>query len=130
MRLDLKTKKKLYEKIYKRYQKAGKKGKGKILDEYSLTLDCNRDYLAHLLTNWGKTRYAVLGGKKVKFIAKEPAKGRNKASRGTKTGRPEKYHKAFVKALSGIWEFFDFSCGKLLAPVQKQPALPQSNSGK
>ena len=54
MRLDLKTRKKICEKIFKRYQKAGKKDKGKILDGHTLTLDCNCDYLAHLLSNWGK----------------------------------------------------------------------------
>jgi hypothetical protein len=43
--------------------------------------------------------------------------GRKKAHGGTKTGRPEKYHEAFVEALKAIWELFDFQCGKLLAPL-------------
>jgi len=116
MRLDMKTRKKICTEIYKRYQKAGKKGKAKILDEYTQTLGYNRDYLAHLLTNWGIKSYPVLNGKKVKLVAKPPAKGQYKAPGGKKTGRPEKYHKAFVKVLSGIWEFFDFPCGKLLVP--------------
>jgi hypothetical protein len=111
------TRKKICAKIYRRYQKAGKKGKGEILDEYAKTLECNRDYLAHLLTNWGKTRYAAIGNETVKFIAKEPVKGRQKVPGGTKTGRPEKYHKTFVKILKEIWELFDFQCGKLLAPL-------------
>jgi len=119
MGLDMKTRKKICGEIYRRYQKAGKKGKAKILDEYAITLNYNRDYLAHLLTNWEKKRYALLGGKKVKFIAKPPAKGRYNASGGTKTGRPEKYHKAFVKVLKAIWELFDFQCGKLLSPLIK-----------
>jgi hypothetical protein len=117
MRLDLKTRKKICGKIYSRYQKAGKKGKGKILDEHSQTLGLCRDYLAHLLTNWGKTRYAVSGGKSVKFVAKPAVKGRYKVPGGKKTGRPETYHKAFVKVLTAVWEFFDYPCGKLLAPL-------------
>ncbi|MCL2473077.1 MAG: transposase [Treponema sp.] len=117
MRLDMHTRKKICAKIFKRYQKAGKKGKGEILNEYAKTLECNRDYLAHLLTNWGKTRYAAIGNKTVKLIAKEPVKGRQKATGGKKTGRPEKYHNAFVKILTEIWELFDFQCGKLLAPL-------------
>lgn len=117
MRLDMKTRKKIFGQIYKRYQKAGKKGKGKLLDEYAKTLEVNRDYLAHLLTNWGKTRYAVSNGKPVKFTAKPPVKGRQKATGGKKTGRPEKYNIAFVEALSEIWDLFDFQCGKLLAPL-------------
>src|SRR5215469_14789546 len=117
MRLDMKTRKKICGAIFKRYQKARKKERGKILDEYAPTLGLNRDYLAHLLTNWGKTRYAASGGKQVKFIAKPPAKGRSKAKGGKKTGRPVKYNKAFVKALKEIWELFDYQCGKLLAPL-------------
>jgi len=117
MGLDMKTKKKICGKIYKRYQKAGKKGKAKILDEYSKTLEYNRDYLAHILANWGKTCYALSGGKAVKLVAQQPVKGRQRAASGKKTGRPETYNKAFVSALKDIWEFFDCQCGKLLAPL-------------
>jgi len=118
MGLDMKTRKKICGEIYKRYQKAKKKDKGKILDEYTLTLNRNRDYLAHLLANWGKTKYvASKGNKTIKYIAKEPVRGRQKAHGGKKTGRPEKYNKAFVAVLKKIWELFDYQCGKLLAPL-------------
>ena len=117
MGLDMKTRKKICGEIFRRYQKAGKKGKAKILDEYALTLGYNRDYLANLLTNWGKNRYALLNGKSVKYTAKPPLKCHNKAKAGKRTGRPEKYDKAFVKVLSGLWELFDYQCGKLLAPL-------------
>jgi hypothetical protein len=117
MGLDMKTRKKICAAIFKRYQKSRKKDKGKILDEYAQTLGLKRDYLAHLLTNWGKTRYATSGGKPIKFTAKPHVKGRLDASTGKKTGRPEKYHKAFVKVLTEIWELFDYQCGKLLAPL-------------
>jgi len=117
MGLDMKTRKKICAEIYRRYQKAEKKGKAKILDEYAPTLGYNRDYLANLLTNWGKTRYGIAGGKSVKFIAQPRTQGRRKASTGKKRGRPETYHPAFVKVLKKVWEFFDFRCGKLLAPL-------------
>jgi hypothetical protein len=119
MGLDMKTRKKICNEIFKRYQKAGKKGKGKILDEYSKTLKHNRDYLAHLLSNWDKKRYATINGKSIKFVAKEPVKQRQEPQKGKKTGRPEKYSKAFYKVLKGIWELFDYQCGKLLAPLMK-----------
>ena len=119
MGLDMKTRRKICARLYRRYQKAGKKDKAKILDEYAPMLGHNRDYLAHLLANWGKTRYALCGGKPVKYVAKPPVQGRRKAPGSKKTGRPEKYHKAFVTVLSGLWEFFDFQCGKLLAPLVK-----------
>ena len=117
MWLDMKTRKKICGEIFKRYQKAGKKGKAKLLDEYVETLGYNRDYLAHLLTSCGKTMNALVDGKHVKFVANAPAKAHQKASGGKKTGRPETYTKAFVKVLSGIWELFDYQCGKLLAPL-------------
>jgi hypothetical protein len=117
MGLDMKTKKKICKEIFKRYQKAKKKDKAKILNEYSKTLNYNRDYLAHVLSNWEKTRYSVLDGKTVKYIAKEPVKSRKKAQGGGKTGRPEKYDETFLEVLKNIWELFDFQCGKLLAPL-------------
>jgi len=119
MRLDMKTRNKVCGQIFRRYQKASKKGKSKILDEYSTTLKMNRDYLAHKLTNWEKKRYAVISGKPVKFVAKPPVRSQYKASGCKKRGRPEKYHKAFVATLIQIWEFFDMQCGKLLAPLIK-----------
>ena len=117
MGLDMKTRKKICNEIYRRYQKTGKRGRSKILDEYSITLGYNRDYLACLLSNRDKKRYAVIKGKTVKFVAKEPVKDRKKPSGGRKTGRPEKYDKHFLKALKEIWRLFDYQCGKLLAPL-------------
>ncbi|MDR1411355.1 MAG: transposase, partial [Spirochaetaceae bacterium] len=69
MGLDMKDKKKVCGEISRRYQKADKKGRGKLLDEYTATLGYNRDYLAHILSNWGKTLYVRAGGKTVKIIA-------------------------------------------------------------
>jgi len=119
MGLDMKTRKKICARIYRRYQKAGKRDKAIILGEYAPVLEHNRDYLAHLLANWGKTVYAPCDGKPVKYVAKPPIKARNKAPKNKKTGRPEKYHKAFAAVLLSLWEFFDFQCGKLLAPLLK-----------
>jgi hypothetical protein len=115
----MKTKKKICNEIFRRYQKAGKKGKSNILDEYTQTLGYNRSYLANLLSNWDKKRYATIGGKAVKFVAKDPVKSSQKAPGGKKTGRPEKYNVTFVKVLKAIWDFFDFQCGKLLSPLMK-----------
>jgi hypothetical protein len=119
MGLDMKTRKKICAAIFKRYQNAQKKDKGKILDEYTQTLGLNRDYLAHVLTNWGKTTHALSHGKPVTFIAKPPVKGSKKAPGGKKIGRPVKHHPAFVHVLTDIRELFDFQCGKLLAPLMR-----------
>ena len=106
--LDMKTRKKICNEIYRRYQKAGKKGKSKILDEYTITLGYNRDYLACLLSNWDKKRYTVIKGR----IAKEPVKDPKKPCKGRKTGRPVKYNEPFLEALKEIWELFDYQCGR------------------
>jgi hypothetical protein len=58
MGLDMKDKKKICGQIARRYQKSGKKDKGKILDEYTETLGYNRNYFAHILSNLGKTLYS------------------------------------------------------------------------
>jgi hypothetical protein len=129
MGLDMKTRKKIYRELYKRYQKAGKKEKGQILDEYVITLGLNRDYLAHLLSNMGKVRYAACDNKPLKLIPKEPSKKQRKTEKNKKAGRPlpplvasgrkgrpEKYHAEFTKVLTKIWVAFDFRCGKILAP--------------
>jgi hypothetical protein len=113
----MKTKNKIFARLFKRYQKANKKTKAQILGEYAQTLGYNRDYLALLLRNWGKTRYSCSGGKTLKFVAKAPSQGHKKAAGGKKTGRPPKYHKDFLQTLAAIWEFFDFPCGKLMAPL-------------
>ena len=51
MGLDLKTKRKISEVTAKRYRKADKKGKTKILDECVEMTGYNRTYALHLLTN-------------------------------------------------------------------------------
>jgi hypothetical protein len=51
MRIDMKDKKKICEEITRWHQKASKKDRGKLLDKYMVTLDYNRDYLAHILSN-------------------------------------------------------------------------------
>ena len=117
MELDMKTKKKICARIFSRYPKARKKDKPMILLAYAQTPGYNRDYLALPLRNWGKTRYSFSGEKSLKFLAKPPSKAHKKATGGKETGRPQIYHKAFVQTPATIWEFFEFPCGKLLAPL-------------
>ncbi|MDR3114892.1 MAG: hypothetical protein LBU25_05170 [Treponema sp.] len=61
MGLDLKDKKKFCGEIARLYQDANKKERGKLLDEHTITLRFNRDYLAHIRSNGGKTRYVGPG---------------------------------------------------------------------
>jgi hypothetical protein len=50
----MKAKREIFEAHYRRYQRAGKKDKGKILDEAAGTTGLNRDHLAHVLSSYGK----------------------------------------------------------------------------
>lgn len=55
----------IYQAHYRRYQKAGKAEKGKILDEVAGTTGLNRDHLAHVLASYGKPGKGETGGKAV-----------------------------------------------------------------
>ena len=68
MRLKLETRKELFGEASKRYQKAGKKEKTKILDELVQSTADNRKYLIHILTNCGKTTAVNLAGKTIKNL--------------------------------------------------------------
>ena len=113
MRLKLETRKELFGEAGKRYQKAGKKEKTKILDELVENTGGNRKYLIHVLTNWGKTTTVNLAGKTVKL----------KASTGKRRkggGRKPIYTGAFVIFLQKIWVFFWYRCGRILAPFMRE----------
>jgi hypothetical protein len=86
----MKDKKKVRGEIARRYQKAGKKERGKLLDEYTVTPGYNRDYPAHILSNRDKKLYVRIEGKPVIITAtpvpKQGAKARKTVSTGRKRG--------------------------------------------
>ena len=112
--LDMATRKKLTATKSKRYQKANKKQKTIMLNEFLEETGFTRKYAIHLLANWGKTKQVTIDGKTVKLTAAKPRKP--KKNNG---GRPKKYGDDVIAALGKIWEFFDYQCGKLLAPLIK-----------
>ena len=122
MGLEMKDKKKICEEIHRRYQMATKKDRGKLLDEYAVTLGYNRDYLANILSHWGKTVYDTVSGRPV-VIKACPPRVRNRSATTTQAvtsgrrGRKPKYRETFKVVLTDIWELFDCLCGKLLAPM-------------
>jgi hypothetical protein len=81
MGLDMRSKQKICGEIFRRYQKTDKKSKDRLLDEYAEPLGYNRDYLAHLLTNWGNVLCG--GGREISQICrKRRSTGPLKRSRG------------------------------------------------
>lgn len=83
----------LIEKYSKKYRKAGKKEKSRILDEFTEVTEYNRSY-ASLILRRGYCK-------------------KNKRSKFTKRrGRKKKYDFEVLRKLVEIWEILDFPCGK------------------
>jgi hypothetical protein len=112
MKLGMSARREIYQAHYRRYQKAGKSGKGEILDEVAGTTGLNRDHLAHVLASYGKQGSVGAGGKG------GVPKARRKRGPGKGGGRPPKYQEAaFIRVLTRIWEDHGRPCGKLLAAM-------------
>jgi hypothetical protein len=114
MGLNMAEKKKVTALHSKRYRAANKKGKTKILDEFTATTGYNRKYAVHILKNHGRTVSGTADGKPVKYRAGKPKKDVKSRGGG---GRPKKYGDDVIGAVCRVWEFFDYQCGKLLAPL-------------
>jgi hypothetical protein len=114
MGLTMKERQALTRETCVRYRKSRKKDKSKILDEFVKNTGYNRNYALHLLANWGKTAVLKLAGKLVRLKADTL----RKRKRGG--GRKPVYQPATIKALCLIWEFFDYLCGKRLAPFIRE----------
>jgi hypothetical protein len=115
MRLGMKARREIFEAHCRRYQRAGKKDKGKILDEVAGTTGLNRDRLAHVLSSYGRRQAVRLEGQAAK---REARLGHGKREPGKRGGRPPRYQeRAFVALLTRVWEDHGRPCGKLLAPL-------------
>jgi hypothetical protein len=99
---------------YRTYRKAAKKQRGEILDSLVAATGLNRDYLAHVLSRYGKKTYTLPSGEKPALAAKMPSADRRKPHPG---GRPKLYTKVFTALLVSLWEYFGHRCGKLLCPM-------------
>jgi len=112
--LTMREKKALTAEIQDRYNKATKKVKGRILDEFCQVTGYNRTYAARILRLMaGKViGYQRSGGRKIKYVI-----GKRKKKRRS---RPRIYTHDVFLALRKIWTIFDFICGKRLAPFMAE----------
>lgn len=112
--LDMRQRKAVTKELKKRYNRATKKKKSIMLDEFCATTGYNRCYASWIL-KIKKDRvlgYMKAGGKTIKFVAaKKKAK---------KKGRPRIYTYDVFLALKKIWVVFDLICGKRLAPFMAE----------
>lgn len=108
MRLTLKEKRSVTGVAATRYQKASKKEKRVMLDEFTLLTGYNRCYASHLLASHGK-QFLVNNSR---FVAK--------ISKRTPHSKQKLYDHNVKAALKMIWIIMDCICGKRLAPMLKE----------
>jgi len=109
MRLTMTERKKTTAVVAARYQKARKKEKGVILDEFTKLTGYGRRYASYVLRCHGRKvrinkRYVIQGD------IRKTARRKN----------PKVYDSAVEEALKKIWYIMDCICGKRLAPVLRE----------
>lgn len=107
MGLTMKERKPIYRETAKRYQKARKKEKKEILNQFIKLTGLTRNHAATLLRNHGRKikiygKYVLLSDITKKMIRK---------------GRNKKYDKTVLDPLIKIWKIMGFICGKRLKAV-------------
>jgi|APFre7841882793_1041355.scaffolds.fasta_scaffold08006_2 hypothetical protein len=109
MRLTVKEKQKAARITAARYQKASKKKKGAILDEFIALTGYDRCYASYLLKNHGRKVWI-----NNKVIVVGDIRKRHKRQ------RQRTYGEDVLKALKQIWLIMDCICGKRLRPMLKE----------
>jgi len=97
------------QKTFRRYQKADRRHKGRILDEFVQLTDYSRTYAALVLRQWGTTHWHVGPRGPLRLVAGVPRQLRRAATRV--------YGEAEIKALIRVWYLCDCMCGKRLVPA-------------
>jgi hypothetical protein len=105
----MKEKKTITREVARRYQKATKKEKWLILDEFVKLTGYTRCYAAFVLRNWGRKIKLTLKGKELMVILGQQEKRQIRKRQRT-------YDQKVFVALKKIWAVCDFICGKRLAP--------------
>ncbi len=109
MRLTVKERKKAAAIVSPRYQKARKKEKGLILDEFTNLTGYGRRYASYVLRSHGKKIWINPETVLVSDVRKR------------KTRKKERiYDDAVAASLKKAWEIMDYICGKRLAPILKE----------
>lgn len=98
-----------------RFQKATKKERGRMLDEFVQLTDYTRSYAAFILRTCGKRQLRIIGGRRVIFV---PGHARRL---GTRRQRKRAYGgTAFLDALKRLWALSDGLCGKRLVAFLRE----------
>ena len=108
----MKERKKAAAIVAPRYQKARKKDKGLIRDEFTKLTDYGRRYAAYVLRSHGR---------KVRINETRVIQGDVRKTYRRK--KPKVYDSAVEEAIKKIWYLMDCICGKRLAPVLREVVL-------
>lgn len=113
--LTMKEKKKISRLMAQRYQKAGKKEKGALLQEFVTLTGYNRCYGSWILRHWGK-RVIVYNGR-TRFICV----GEWNSSGKKKTRKKDKiYDEEVLAELKKIWYLLNFPCSRRMADYMEE----------
>lgn len=110
MGLTMREKQALIRETAQLYQKASKKHKSAILDQFVQITGYHRKYATQILANWGKTHTCTINGKQITIIAGLQRKRKKRAGK-------QLYDAVFCASLQRIWKFFDYMCGKRLVYI-------------
>lgn len=108
MRLTMNEKRSVTKLVAARYQKASKREKRFILDEFTQFTGYNRAYASHLLASHGKLHFLNRTRLKADLTSR------------SRFGRHKIYDHQVKSALKMIWIIMDCICGKRLAPLLKE----------
>jgi len=105
--LDLMTRKKISRQVARRYRRASKKEKSRILNEFCALTGYNRNYASYLLRNAGKTiTVKTPNGPRIRIVA-DP-------NLTIRRNRKPIYDEEVRKALFILWTYLDFPCSRYL----------------
>ena len=113
MGLNMKEKKAVAGEYKPRYQKASKKQKRNLLDEFTKLTGYHRKSAVRLLNARPVKQVMVcMNGKQIKIKPEKKKKSNRKSKRI--------YTDEVISILRLIWTFFWFKCEKILAPLMRQ----------
>ncbi|MCP4649795.1 MAG: transposase family protein [PVC group bacterium] len=107
MRLKLQERQKITQMLSGRYQKARKKEKVKILDEYIELTQYNRAYASYLLNNWGKKIWVNTEKENLVYVL-------GKRKKKERVNRKRYYGNETLNPWKKVWIISGMICGKLL----------------
>jgi hypothetical protein len=108
MGLTMRERKAVTQELAGRYQKAGKKERGRLLAEFIALTGYSRCYASNMLHNWGRRQVCVVDGERVEVIV-----GTKEAGSRSRQ-KPRRYDERTVAILERLWAIGDGICGKRL----------------